>query len=126
MAYNEKIAGRIREALIDIPKVEEKKMFRGVTFMVDNKMCISVGSDRIMCRIDPSIHDEMVEKPGVHAVMMGGREYKGFVYVFEDHIRSKKELDFWIKLCLDYNPIAKASAKKKKAATKKVAAKKKK
>lgn len=118
MAYNEKIADRIREALVDISKVEEKKMFRGVTFMVDNKMCISVGPDRIMCRIDPAIHEEMVEKPGVQAVMMGGREYKGYVHVFEDHIRKKKELDFWIKLCLAYNPIAKASPKKKKTTSK--------
>ena len=45
MAYNEIIADRIREALLDIPKVEEKKMFRGVTFMVDDKMCISVSGN---------------------------------------------------------------------------------
>src|ERR1700733_1902790 len=100
MAYNEKIADRIREALVHIPKLEEKKMFRGVTFMVNDKMCISVGSDRIMCRFDPALHDEIVEKPGVQAVKMGGREYKGYVHVFEDYIKSKKELDFWIKLCL--------------------------
>jgi len=114
MAYNEKIADRIREALVHIPKVEEKRMFRGVTFMVNDKMCISVGADRIMCRFDPAMHDEIVEKPGVHAVIMGGREYKGYVHVFEDQIKSKKDLDFWIKLCLDYNPIAKAAPKKKK------------
>ena len=40
MAYNEKLADRIREALFDIPRVEEKKMFRGVTFMVNGKMCV--------------------------------------------------------------------------------------
>ena len=28
MAYNEKLADRIREALVDIKQVEEKKMFR--------------------------------------------------------------------------------------------------
>ncbi len=37
MPYNEKLAGRIREALQHLPKVEEKKMFRGVTFMVNDK-----------------------------------------------------------------------------------------
>jgi hypothetical protein len=52
MPYSEKLVDRIRIALIHVPKVEEKKMFRGVTFMVDNKMCISVGPERIMCRID--------------------------------------------------------------------------
>ncbi len=33
-------------------------MFRGVTFMVNDKMCISEGDDKIMCRIDPAIHEE--------------------------------------------------------------------
>lgn len=64
MAYNEIIADRMREALLDIPKVEEKKMFRGITFMVDDKMCISVSGNEIMCRIDPLLHDELVEKNG--------------------------------------------------------------
>ena len=53
MAYNEKLTARIREALAHLPKVEEKRMFRGVTFMVDDKMCITAGDNKIMCRIDP-------------------------------------------------------------------------
>ncbi len=38
MAYNEKLADRIRESLAHLSKVEEKKMFRGLTFMVNGKM----------------------------------------------------------------------------------------
>jgi TfoX/Sxy family transcriptional regulator of competence genes len=53
MAYDEKLADRVREALMDVPKVEEKKMFRGITFMVDDKMCISVSGDELMLRLDP-------------------------------------------------------------------------
>ena len=64
MAYDEKLADRVREALAHLPKVEEKRMFRGVTFMVNGKMCVSVGDDRIMCRIDPAVHEEAVEKEG--------------------------------------------------------------
>jgi len=116
MAYSEKLAGRVREALAEVPKVEEKKMFRGVTFMVDGKMCVSVSADRLMCRIDPAIHDAAVERNGCQGVIMKGREYKGFVYVDEDALKSKKEFDYWIGLCLDFNERAKASPKKKKAA----------
>ena len=60
--YNEKMTIRIREALADLPKVEEKKMFRGVVFMVDGKMCITAGDNEMMCRIDPAIHEEAVKK----------------------------------------------------------------
>lgn len=114
MAYNEKLTNRVREALANVPDVEEKKMFRGITFMVDSKMCISVGDNRLMCRIDPELHDEAVEKIGCTTVEMGGRQYKGYVYVSEDAIKSKKEFDHWIALALDYNKRAKATPKKKK------------
>ena|SRR5438477_6052018 len=114
MAYNEKLTDRIREALAHLPKVEEKKMFRGVTFMVNDKMCISAGDDKIMCRIDPAIHDKAVKKKGCETVKMKGREYLGYVYVHEDGIKNKKELDYWIGLALDFNKLAKSSKKIKR------------
>ncbi|QEC55492.1 TfoX/Sxy family protein [Flavisolibacter ginsenosidimutans] len=43
MAINENFTVRVREALSSQPKVEEKKMFCGILFMVNDKMCISVG-----------------------------------------------------------------------------------
>ena len=53
MAYSEKMAGRVREALSHLSKVEEKKMFRGMTFMVDGKMCVNLSGENLMLRIDP-------------------------------------------------------------------------
>lgn len=57
MAYNEKLANRIREALVEHPGVEEKKMFQGMCFMVNGKMCIGVRDNEIMCRIDPEKYE---------------------------------------------------------------------
>ena len=114
MAYNEKLTARIREALAHLPKVEEKRMFRGVTFMVNNKMCITAGDNKIMCRIDPAIHEEIIKRKGCETVKMKGREYKGYGYISQDALKSKKDFNFWIQLCLDFNSRAKASAKKKK------------
>ncbi len=81
MAYNAVLADRVRDALASVPSVEEKKMFRGVTFMVEGKMCISVGDDELLCRIDPALHEELIEKSGCRGVIMNGREYKGYVLV---------------------------------------------
>src|SRR5258708_653282 len=114
MAYNEELTARIREALAHLSKVEEKKMFRGVTFMVNNKMCITAGDNKIMCRIDPAIHDEVIKRKGCETVKMKGREYKGYVYVSEEGIKTKKDLDHWIQLALEFNKLAKSSKKKKK------------
>jgi TfoX/Sxy family transcriptional regulator of competence genes len=113
MAYNEKLAQRVREALSAISNVEEKKMFRGLTFMVNDKMCVSVSVEELMCRIDPNLPDKLMEKNGVREMVMRGKTMKGYVYVSPEAIKSKKEFDFWIKLCLDFNVIAKSSKKKK-------------
>ncbi len=73
MAYNEKLANRIREALVKVPNVEEKKMFRGVTFMVNNKMCITVGDNEMLCRIDPALHEVSIEKKDCRTMVMKER-----------------------------------------------------
>ncbi len=117
MAYNEKMTRRLREALAGVPKVEEKRMFRGVTFMVKGKMLASAGDDQYMFRIDPELHDKVVEEEGVTGVVMRGRNYKGYVRVQEDVVKTKRELDYWVQLALDFNKRAKASPKKSRAAT---------
>jgi len=48
-------------------------MFRGITFMVNGKMCISVGNDELMCRIGPERNDEALEQPGCRQMMHGGK-----------------------------------------------------
>ncbi len=57
MAYNEKLADRIRERIADIPNVEEKFMFGGVCYMLNDKMCVGVVKDEMMCRIDPDLYE---------------------------------------------------------------------
>jgi TfoX/Sxy family transcriptional regulator of competence genes len=114
MAYNEKLTNRIRGVLAGIPKVQEKKMFRGVTFMIDDKMCISVGDDKIMCRIDPAIHEEVIKRKACQTVIMKGREYKGYIYISEEGLNTKEDFDYWIGLALTFNKKAKAAIKKRK------------
>jgi TfoX/Sxy family transcriptional regulator of competence genes len=111
MAYNENLADRVREALADIPNVEEKKMFRGVTFMVNNKMCVSVSGDELMLRLEPEMTEQLTEENGTRPMVHGGRHMKGFIYISEERFRNKKDFDHWIQLALDYNPKAKASKK---------------
>lgn len=110
---NKKLTQRVRDALVDVPKVKEKKMFRGITFMVNGKMCISAGDEEIMCRIAPEIFDEALEKNGVRPMIHGERVMKGFVFVHQSAIARKKEFDYWLNLSLSFNKKAKASKKKK-------------
>src|SRR5256886_6015782 len=69
---------RVKASLSGAPRLQEKRMFGGVTFMVRGKMCVSVGKGRIMCRIDPSLHDAALKRKGARTVVMKGREYRGW------------------------------------------------
>jgi TfoX/Sxy family transcriptional regulator of competence genes len=115
MAYNTILADRIREYLTKKTslKIEEKKMFRGLTFMVNGKMCVSVSHNNLMCRFDPVLQDEVAERNGFQPMLMKGREYKGFCYISEIGYQSKKDFEYWLHLCLDFNSRAKASKTKK-------------
>ncbi len=112
MAFNEKLAERIREALVDVPRTIEKNMFGGVCFMVNNKMCAGVVKDEMMCRISPAIQEEVLELAGCRMMDFTGKPMKGYVYVSEEGLKSKKDIMYWITLCLDFNKEAKASKKK--------------
>lgn len=100
---------RVRAALKRVRPVREQKMFGGTTFMVDGKMCVSAGKDRLMFRVDPEMHDDLVGKNGSRTVRMRGRAYRGFFSINATRLRDAKALKFWIALALDYNEYAKRS-----------------
>jgi len=112
--YNEKLADRTREIIAQThKKVQEKKMFGGLCFMVNDKMCVGVEQERLMLRIDPERYEEVMEKEGCKPMDFTGKVMKGFVFVDADVLNSKKQLDYWIQLALEFNKKAKVSKKKK-------------
>lgn len=113
MAYNEALLNRIREALVDVANVYEKSMFGGVCFMVDDKMCICVRQDEIMCRVGPDEYETALEKNGARPMIHGGKTMKGYVYAEAIALKNQKDFDYWIDRSLEYNKIAKSSKNKK-------------
>jgi TfoX/Sxy family transcriptional regulator of competence genes len=113
MAYDEKMANRIREALMDLPVVEEKKMFQGVCFMVNDKLCVCVRQNDILCRIGEQQAELELEKGNCNQMINGDRVMKGYVYVEDFNLQTSKDLSYWINLCLEFNPLAEASKKRK-------------
>jgi TfoX/Sxy family transcriptional regulator of competence genes len=113
MAYNEKLADMTRELICLTHKnVEEKKMFGGLCFMVNDKMCVGVEQERLMVRLDPERYDEAIEKDGCRPMDFTGRVMKGYVFVDAGVLKTKKQLEYWVALALEYNRKAKPSKKK--------------
>ena len=112
MAYNQQLADRIRIYLAELPDIEEKEMMGGVVFMYNGKMCVGVMKDELMCRIDPEIHDSMVDKNGCRIMDFSKRPMKGYILVDEFGFKTEEEFKFWMELALAFNPKAKASKKR--------------
>jgi hypothetical protein len=68
------LIGLVRAALSGRIDFQEKRMFGGVTFMVREKVCISAGKGRIICRIDPDVHESALKREGCGTVIMKGRQ----------------------------------------------------
>ena len=96
MAYDENLANRVREYLSDFADlhIQEKKMFGGLAFMVNNKMCMKVCDDQLMCRFDPELTEQLSERAGFLPMVMKGKEFKGYCYVDPIGYKSKRILNF--------------------------------
>ncbi|WP_422079571.1 TfoX/Sxy family protein [Ulvibacterium sp.] len=120
MAYDEFLADRARQVLKQKSiHFEEKKMIGGLCFMIDGKMCFGLDTDkktdapRLMCRVGDLNYEKALQRPHCGEMDFTGRVMKGYVYISAEGIDTDKELDYWIQLCLDFNPLAKSSKKKK-------------
>ena len=114
MVYDEFLADRVRQSLAQTQThFEEKKMMGGLCFMVDAKMCVGVVKNTLMARIGPDAYEQALTTVGCKPMDFTGRPMKGFVFVEPEGIDMDDDLSYWVNLCLDFNPLAKSSKKKK-------------
>ncbi len=114
MAFDEYLGERIA-LVLKSKKVlfEEKRMFGGLAFMIDGKMSMGIVKNEMMARINPNIYEESLKKEGCNEMNFTGRPMKGMVFLEATAVDLQDDLEYWIDLCLAYNPLAKASKKKK-------------
>lgn len=106
MAYDENLADRIRVILHEKRvQFQEKKMMGGLTFMIQNKMCVGIVKEELMARIGKGNYEEALQKPGCREMDFTGKPMKGYVFVEPDAIDMESELAYWIELSLEFNKI---------------------
>jgi TfoX/Sxy family transcriptional regulator of competence genes len=97
MAYDEKLAERIRALLAGENAVSEKKMFGGLAFLLNGNMCVSASRrGGLLARIDPADTDVAVSRPHVSLMKMGGRSMAGWITVAPEGLKTKRELTTWV------------------------------
>lgn len=112
MAYDEHLAERIENVLKEKRvRFEAKKMMGGLCLMIKDKMAVGVVKDALMVRIDPEGYERALKKKGCRQMDFTGKILKGFLLVDPSGIDLQKDLEYWIQLCIDFNPKAKSSKK---------------
>jgi TfoX/Sxy family transcriptional regulator of competence genes len=92
---------------------EEKRMMGGQCFMVDDKMCFGTYKGGLMCRIEPNETEIFLKRQGAELMIHGGRPMNGYLFITNNGYDSQSDLAYWISKCLEFNPKAKSSKKKK-------------
>ncbi|MGV3761954.1 TfoX/Sxy family protein [Parapedobacter sp.] len=105
MAYDIELAHRVRDYLQRVSGVtiEEKKMFGGLAFLVNAKMCINVTAAGLMCRFDPSSLPQISKRPGYQPMVMRGKRLPGYCYVGPEGYNDPDDFTYWVELCLAFN-----------------------
>jgi TfoX/Sxy family transcriptional regulator of competence genes len=103
MAYDEDLANRIRELVADEQGLSEKKMFGGLAFLVGGNMAVAAsGQGGLMVRCDPEDTEQLVAKPHARRFEMRGREMDGWLRVDDEGLRTKRQLEPWVKRGIAY------------------------
>ena len=103
MAYDEDLANRIRELIAGEKDVTEKKMFGGLAFLIGGNMAVAAsGQGGLMLRCDPADTEKLVTKPHAAPMVMRGREMDGWLRVADEGVKTKRELEPWVKVGVGY------------------------
>lgn len=101
MAYDERLAGRIRAALAHRDGVAERKMFGGLCFLLHGRMCCGVLNDELCARVGPGRYEEALREPHARPMDFTGRPMRGFVFVAPAGLRTGAALAKWLEWALE-------------------------
>ena len=97
MAYDEELADRVRAAVRGAGVVEEKKMFGGLSFLVDGRLAVAVGGQGgLLVQVASGDRDGLLAEPGVAPMVMGGRESRSWLHVHVDAVGTDERLRVWV------------------------------
>ena len=102
MAYDERLAERIRAIVGDRPDLTERKMFGGIAFMLNGNMFCGITRDDLMVRVGPDRFEEALASPGARLMDFTGRPSKGMAFVGPEGYATDEALRGWVEQTLDY------------------------
>jgi TfoX/Sxy family transcriptional regulator of competence genes len=103
MAYDEDLANRIRELIAGGPDVTEQRMFGGLAFLVAGNMSVAAsGQGGLMVRVDPEETAALLTRRHAQPFERRGRAMQGWLRVEPEGVRTKRQLEPWVKRGVAY------------------------
>lgn len=103
MAYDEDLANRIRGLIADEEGISEQTMFGGLAFLIDGNMAVAAsGQGGLMVRVEPDETDRLVARPHAQPFVMRGRPMRGWLRVEAEGVRTKRQLEPWVRRGVAY------------------------
>ena len=103
MAYDEDLANRIRELVAAEPGLTEQRMFGGLAFLIGGNMAVAAsGQGGLMVRVEPGETEALLDKPHAGPFEMRGRGMQGWVRVDAEGVRTKRQLEPWVRRGVSY------------------------
>jgi hypothetical protein len=103
VAYDEDLANRIRELIAGEPECGEQKLFGGLAFLSGGNMWVAAsGQGGLMVRVDPDDTEELLAKPHAQPFEMRGRAMQGWLRVDGAGVRTKRQLEPWVRRGVAY------------------------
>jgi len=103
VSYDQDLADRIRELIAGEAGVTEKQMFGGLAFLIGGNMAVAAsGQGGVLVRVDPDETDTLAAKPHAGPMVMRGRDMQGWLRVGAEGVRTRRELEPWVKRGVTY------------------------
>ena len=102
MAFDERLAERVRKVLRTQRSLEEKRMFGGLTFMVNGHLCCGVLKKDLVLRLGPEDYAKAVAHPNARPMDFTGRSLRGLLYVSQTGVRTSRQLEVWVRKSVEF------------------------
>src|SRR3989442_5963952 len=98
MAFDERLAERIRGSLRRRKGFVEKKMFGGVGFLLNGNMCVGVHGSELIVRLAPEDTDAALKRANTRRFDLTGRPMEGWILVQPAALKTDAQLGKWIEV----------------------------
>src|SRR5499426_117281 len=102
MAFDERLAQRIRGSLGRRKGLAEKQMFGGIAFLLNGNMCVGIHKSALIVRLAPEATDAALAQPHTRRFDLTGRPMQGWILVEPDGLTTEAKLRKWIQVATKY------------------------